>query len=252
MLKQYVTRWGILIFAAILFSCAPTRRAEYLRTYNETDDLNTPDKVYTVTSDSIGAIQPGDELYITVTSGNGDANNFEGAGGAANLGIELLSYKVDPKGQIRIPYLKNYTAAGKTPYQLADSLEIELAQFIYLPTVSIRVVNKQIYVLGEVNVPGVYEFNKPDVNIFELLAHAGDIATFGNRKKVLIVRTVNDSIIKKRVDLTNDQIFQSDWYNMQANDIVYVKRMPRSSVLAFFGAVSTTIATYFLIESIIP
>jgi polysaccharide export outer membrane protein len=218
---------GIFLLGSFIISCAPTKNAAYFRKYEKIENLNTFEQVYHIEKDSSNYIHIGDELYISVTSGNNESNSFNQTGGAATTGTELLSYSVDKEGYVRIPYLKRIKAAGLQINDLTTTLETELAQFIYLPTVSIRIINSRLSILGEVNSPGSFEFNRNTLNIYQAIALAGDIAPFGNRKKVLIVRQVGNDIVKKHIDLTNDNIMQSSWFLVQPDDIIYVEPLGR-------------------------
>lgn len=227
-MNNNAVKWlGIMLIGVVFVSCAPTKKAAYFRKYKKVKELNTPDQVYRFEKDSANIIHPGDELYINVTSGNSETNSFNQPTGGASTGTELLSYSVDENGFIRIPYLKQVKAGGMHIDDLTSILETELAQFIYLPTVSIRIINSRVAILGEVNSPGMYEFNRNTLNIYQAIALAGDIAPFGNRKKVLIVRQEGEHIIKKHIDVTNDDIMASTWFYVQPDDIIYVEPLGR-------------------------
>ena len=227
MLKLTFKSVIILIWGSLTISCAPTKQAAYFRTYKEIKDINEPDRVYYSETDQNNRIQPGDKLFITVSSGSSEPNSFNQPGGGALGDVELLSYEVDGEGYIKLPYLKRMKVEGLTINQATDTLESELSQYIYLPTVSIHFAISRITVLGEVNSPGVYEFNSKSINIYQAIAYASDISLYGNRKNVMIVRREGDNIMKKKVDLTNDEIISSKWYNIYSNDIIYVEPLKR-------------------------
>ena len=74
----------------------------------------------------------------------------------------------------------------------------------------------------------IFGKNNNVVGIFQLFDNwYGYCSTFGNRKKVLIVREENNVVTKKYVDLTNDAILGSPWYTLRPNDIVYVEPLSR-------------------------
>jgi polysaccharide export outer membrane protein len=218
---------SIILLCFIVLSCAPTKRAAYFRKNQKINQLDKPEQVYNIVKDSSNIIHTGDELYINVTSGNNEQNSFSQTSSSATTGTEFLSYSVDKEGYIRIPYLKKVKVAGMSVSDLTNQLESELAQFIYLPTVSIRIINSRFAILGEVNSPGMFEFNRNTLNIYQAIAMAGDIAPFGNRKKVLIVRQQGTQIVKKHLDLTNDVVMDSPWFMVQPEDIIYVEPLGR-------------------------
>jgi len=220
---------GILVTLAIFLvctSCAPTKNATYLRIYKEAEGLDQPDQVYETGTDSTYAIQAGDELYISVSTADNEANNFS----SRQVGftdIDMLSYIVDDDGFVKLPYAGKVKISELTLDQAEILIESELSQYLYQPVVTVKMVNARITVLGEVEAPGVFEVNNRAINIYQALGYAGDITTYGDRTKVLIVREQQNSVAKKYVDLTNDQILDSEWFMLQPNDIVYVEPLGR-------------------------
>ncbi|MBN2486825.1 MAG: polysaccharide biosynthesis/export family protein [Bacteroidales bacterium] len=258
MLKK-LNRLVLLVLAGIfLYSCAPTKNAAYFKKFRTDKNLNTPDQAYSVDRDTSYLIKAGDELYIAVTSGNDEPNHFNQTGGAAaSLGLDLMTFVVDPSGHIRFPYINQVKAQGLSTKMLTNILEQRLTEFIYMPSVSVRVVNSRVTVLGDVNAPGVYMFNRNSLSIYEVIAHAGDLTPYGNRKNVLIVRQEGDRVVKKYVDLTNDQLMTSPWYEIQSNDIIYVEPLRRRSfgmetfsIFDFVGLVTSTYLVYTIIDGL--
>lgn len=253
-MAKWSNKWLILLLAALFsVSCAPTKRAAYFRTYKETNSINNPDRTYYVQKDYIDLIQPGDQLYINVVSGNEEPNIFSQSATRAVTDVELMTYEVDREGFIYLPYLNKVKVAGFNLDQAVDTLEEQLSQFLFLPDVTMKFSNSKISVLGEVNRPGVYTFNRKSINIFQAIAYAGDISTFGNRRKVSIIRHDGNSIIKKKVDLTNDEIFTSAWYYIKPNDIIYVEPLGRKmwgmetfDYSIIFSVLSSIISLYTL------
>jgi len=221
-------KWLLVLAIAIFsISCAPTRQAAYFRTYNESKNVNTPDRTYYIKTPNVDLIQPGDQLFINVVSGNDEPNIFNQSTVQAVTDIELINYEVDNEGFVDLPYLNRIKLAGYTVNQAIDTLETQLSQYLFMPDVKVKFANSRVTVLGEVNNPGVYVFNRKTINIFQAVAYAGDISTFGNRKKVSVIRHDGSNIIKKKIDLTNDEIFTSNWYYMKPNDIIYVEPLGR-------------------------
>ena len=73
------------------------------------------------------------------------------------------------------------------------------------------------------------------------LALAGDITQYGNRKSILIVRTINNENITFRVDLTKENIISTEQFYLLPNDIVIVEPLP----LRAFRLNTTTISLVF-------
>ena len=71
----------------------------------------------------------------------------------------------------------------------------------------------------------MYVFNYKTVNILQAIGYANDIATFGNRKHVLIVREEGDHRSRHFVDLTSDELLASEFYMVKSNDVIFVEPM---------------------------
>jgi len=210
---------GILILMLLLTSaCVSHKKTIYV----QDEGKKLPLKEYEIARQITETIQPGDELYITVSTSDERPTNFS-AVEAFGIDVTLRSYTVGDDGYIRFPYLRTVNVLGKTLVEVADEIEGELGSFITTPSVIVRFVNKKITVIGEVSGPGVYNFYDKNINLLQAIAYAGDIGTFGNRKHVILIREENNKIYKHRIDLTDENILVSPYYIVKPDDIIYVE-----------------------------
>jgi len=179
-------------------------------------------------------IRAKDELYIKVTAISSNSqetyNFFESISDNMRLegsALGLISYPVDLSGHIKLPVLGKIKVAGLTLDEAIKKVESELENYINQPTVVIKFVNRNFTVLGEVNNPGTYEFSRQDVNIFQAIGQAGDFKTYGKKHKVMITRINEFGVIRENVDLTNPDIFNSEYYYLQDDDILYIEPYKR-------------------------
>lgn len=136
----------------------------------------------------------------------------------------LQSYLVDKNGDIVFPVLGKLHVAGLSRLGIESMIKEKLKDYIKEePIVTVRMMNYRVSVLGEVTDPGTFTVNNEKVNIFEALALAHDMTVYGRRDNVHIIRedaTGHRNIAT--VDLSNANIINSPYYNLQQNDIVYV------------------------------
>jgi polysaccharide biosynthesis/export protein len=123
--------------------------------------------------------------------------------------------RVAGDGTITVPLLGNVQAAGRTTDQLADVLQRDLLKLIHNPRVTVRVSNPQsqvIYVLGEINKPGMLSLNSGEV-LSQAIAAAGGFTPYANTHKLRVVRreegnavemTINFAKVQKGDDLSSD------------------------------------------------
>lgn len=118
-------------------------------------------------------IQEGDALKISVFGEN-------------DLSRE---YRVGPTGVISFPYIGELNVLGLTADQVAALLWNSLRDdYIKDPEVSVDITNlRPIYVLGEVNKPGSYDFDE-DLNVVRAVALAGGFTHRANKENFDILR----------------------------------------------------------------
>jgi polysaccharide export outer membrane protein len=187
-----------------------------------------------VTQKYIPKLQPSDILSIIVGSLNTEANevfntpnqfttastNYSNTGGAR---IQPLGYLVDTEGQIEIPLVGKLKVAGLRTTDAADTIRIRLQNFLKEPSVIVRNLNFKVSVLGEVKLPAVYVIPDEKITLPEVLSLAGDLTIYGNRSNVMIIREENGKREYARIDLTSRDIFNSPYYYLHKNDVIYVE-----------------------------
>jgi polysaccharide export outer membrane protein len=78
-------------------------------------------------------------------------------------------------------------------------------------------------VVGEVARPGSYSVQNERISIIEAIGLAGDLTIYGDRKNVLLIREQNGKRMHIDVDLTNKQLFDSPYFYLSQNDVIYVQ-----------------------------
>ena len=185
----------------------------------------------------IPTIKAGDVLSIQISSLSPEAtalfNPYAAItamqGTAATQNPQMSSapytpgYLVNEEGQIELPLLGKQTVLGLTNTQAAAQIRQKLLDYLKEPTVSVRNLNFQISVTGEVTRPSLYVIPNEQITLPAALGLAGDITIYGQRTNVLIIREENGQRTFNRVDLTKRDLFQSPFYYLHPNDIVYVE-----------------------------
>lgn len=104
---------------------------------------------------------------------------------------------VRPDGRISVPLVQDIQAAGLTPVQLRDAIEVRLKDFIASPSVTVIVDGIQhyrIYVTGKVNNPSSFMLEKP-ITVLQALSLAGGFQEYANESDIKIVRTYGDEYV---------------------------------------------------------
>ena len=142
-------------------------------------------------------------------------------------------YLVQENGNIEFPIIGSIKVGGLTRTQAIELVKEELSSYVVNPTVSIRILNFRVTVLGEVRNPGTFTIPNERITILEALGISGDLLITGERKNVLVIREEDGTRKEYRVDLTQESLFASPVFYLQQNDVVYVEpnRAKRSAAL---------------------
>ncbi|MEM1327118.1 MAG: polysaccharide biosynthesis/export family protein [Bacteroidota bacterium] len=220
---------SIALFSFLLFSSCASFQDLLLLDEGEA----YPETPETITNRKLPVIQPSDVLYITVEADDLEgiaAKPFNkepttaiaGGGGGANL-IELSGYLVDTSGHIEFPVLGKLKMGGLTTAEAQQYIKDQLLPYIKRPIVNIRFLNFKVNIVGEVNGPGVYTTTNERLTIFEALSQAGGISSFGNASNILIIREQNGEREYGRINLKSRDVFNSPYFYLQQNDVLYVE-----------------------------
>lgn len=187
-------------------------------------------------------IQKGDLLTIMVYSDNkeatdifnqqqtgGASGNAAVTGGAGNIASSGRGYQVDLNGKIYVHNLGNIMVEGKTRKQVADLIEVGLKPYLNNAYVTVRYTNKRITILGEVGKPNVLELPDQQVSILDAISLSGDLTVYGRRDNILVVREENGIRKSSRLNLRDPEIYNSPFFYLQQNDLIYIEPNQRKS-----------------------
>ena len=131
---------------------------------------------------------------------------------------------VDAAGDIVLPLIGKVKVAGLTQTQAADRITKRLRKYLNSPSVYVEVLNKRVYVLGEVNKPGVVKLDREKMTLFEAIAFSGDLTDNAVRDNIIIVSNrPGKGLTMRSVDLTHFKTMRYASLMLRPNDIVYVQ-----------------------------
>ena len=218
-----------LILLLTMFSCKPKENMVYMEKEKNIAESKINQAVF------YGAhIQSGDVLDIKVTAFDENAvrpfnlysmNNSTSTGQVNGQTAQLApqGYLVDNEGFIYFPVLGKLYIKGMTLAQLRADLEKRLLTYLAEPLVSIKQLNFNVTVLGEVKSPGQYTSPSDKITILQALGLAGDMTDYGNRTNVKLIREEEGVSKTYVIDFTDKNITSSPYYYMQQNDVLYVE-----------------------------
>lgn len=173
---------------------------------------------------SPAVIMPGDRLNINITAINKEAaQDFNTTTLSSGSAGASQGYLVDSTGNIELLQLGILKAGGLTTEQLAANLQQRLINYIKGPIVTVFISNFKIDMLGEISHTGPIIVPDGKINIVEAISQAGDLTLYGRRDNILVIRTVNGTREFGRVNINSNHIFESPYYNLKQNDVIYVE-----------------------------
>lgn len=238
-----------------MLSCVSSKQIIYLNDLSDSTGGNlqnaksifeTPIQKNDLLTIAVGGVNAED--LITINSGSGAIPGASSVG-AASKGI---GYLVEGDGKIQFPYLGRVQAAGLTRVQLEDSLENKLKDYTKSPVVNIKFLNYGYSVLGEVSHPGRFEMENERTTILDALGMAGDLTVLAKRNDILVIREVDGKREFGRLDLLSKNIFQSPYFYLKTNDVVYVepvrsKFLGRTGVPQYLGLIAAAFTLFLTI-----
>lgn len=193
------------------------------------------DSAMAINSQFTKGIQANDLLNIYVESEtplatvpfNQETNKIAVADGSVmNPGASAVSgYLVSSAGTIIFPVLGELQVLGMTHAELAAELQRRLREqgFINDAVVTVKLMNFKVSVLGDVAHPGQIQATGERLTIFEALSMVGDLTIYGQRRNVTVVREENGVRTIGELDLSSKEVFNSPYYYLHQNDVVYVE-----------------------------
>jgi polysaccharide export outer membrane protein len=224
--------FGAVLVALLFASCKPSEEIAYISDAQR-------DSAFALKGQFSGGIQANDLLSIYVASEtpestiqfNQETNKIavltDGDNRTVlNSGSTTVSgYLVNHDGDIIFPVLGRIHVLGLTHNELAALIEKQLISQGHItdPVVTVKLMNFKVCVLGDVARPGQLVVSGERLTIFEALSMVGDLTIYGQRHNVTIVREENGVRTIGEVDLSSKSVFDSPYYYLHQNDVVYVE-----------------------------
>ncbi|HEY6143559.1 MAG TPA: polysaccharide biosynthesis/export family protein [Flavobacterium sp.] len=222
---------GISVFFA---SCIPTKDLIYLQNKSGTENATSISEVVLKPY----RLQVNDVLSITIKADDpklvaifNPTNKGETDKIASSLYFD--GYTVNDHGNIRMPVLGEINTIGFTVEEVRVKIEKLLLDDYFKKEanlfVTVRLAGFKYTTNGEIGAPGTKFLFQDHVNIMEAIANSGDITITGDRKAVTIIRQTPSGTEMHDIDLTDVNVMQSPYYNLQPNDYIYVKPLKQKT-----------------------
>jgi polysaccharide biosynthesis/export protein len=230
-MKKYpVITTYLLILGALsvllISSCVSQKKIKYLQHQQEQDTTSFHAK-----RGNEYKIQPMDNLYIRIFSLDEKtylffnktsltSNSYNDY--ANDASIYLNSYSVTTEGYIDFPIAGKIYVKDLTVEEAKTKIQKLVDEYLKETLVVVKMVNFNITVVGEVYRPGKFRVYQDEMNIFEAVSLAGDMRDFADRNHVTLIRQTKGGSKVYTINLTSDQILNSELYYIKPNDVIYI------------------------------
>jgi polysaccharide export outer membrane protein len=202
------------LLQVLIAACIPNRKLIYLQDQKaDLEPKNSVVKSFPLKNTDY-KLKPGDIISAEVFSLTQEKFNF--------LGAPKLELNVDSQGNVELPVVGSLQVAGLTLQETQEKMKNLTTEYLKNPKISVKLINFNFTILGEVEAQGKYTVTNAKLSILEALGIAGGLTDYADRARIRIVRQEKDNANIVYIDLLEDNILLSENYFLQPNDVVMV------------------------------
>ena len=179
-----------------------------------------------------------------------DTINIMAIGFPNGIGIDDVTVGVD--GMARLPYTGNIKLVGLTLDEARDLIHARLSEYFKLPELNVYMKSygpRKVYVMGNVNAPGIKNMGVDSMNVYAAVASAGGVDNKGRSKHIQLIRQIDGVLYYREINL--DAFVKKHDLNqnieLEDGDIIYV---PDSGKVIFNQDIAPYINIYAIYRTI--
>lgn len=253
--------------ASVMTSCVSQKKVLMLQNEQMLDSVSSIE--YTNKRSFSYKVQPGDNLYIRVSSMDKNFTSFFNQTSMANMSgitstqyaagnpsVYLNGFTVSDEGLIDFPYAGKIYVKDLTIEEIQQKIQTIIDEYQKETIVYVKLGVFNLTILGEVGRPGQYQVYQSDINIFQALSLAGNPTDFADRSNVKIVHQTTEGSQVVRVNINDADILSNPDYYLKPNDIIYVEPLsikrwgftsiPYSLIISMVS-LGVTLFTFFMV-----
>lgn len=218
-----MTRTKVFLFSAFcafcLYSCVPANKLYYFH------DLKPGvQQIDSSQQNAVIKINKGDRITIVVSSSDPTLTAFLNPFTNQNLGSlnqQFVGYLVNQEGMINFPLLGQLQADGYTTDELTNIIRKKLEYYYKEPYVYVNIAGKVYFINGRngTTIPLTNE----RLTILEAIAQSGVQDAYDKKSEVWLIREENGKRTFAQLNLNNKAIFDSPYYYLHNNDVLYLQ-----------------------------
>lgn len=165
-------------------------------------------------------------------------------GHTEDIGENEITIGVD--GMAALPYVGNVKLAGLTLDEARRVIYNKLSQYYKLPELNVSIKSygaRKVYVMGNVQLPGIKEMNVDNMNTYAAISSAGGVDNRGRSKHIQLIRQIEGVLYYREINIDAfvKKYDLSQNIQLEDGDIVYV---PDSGKIIFNEDIAPYINIY--------
>ena len=222
----------LLLFTLSFSSCMTPSKLYFFN-----DQVSSVQQYDTLKQFSIQHIQPADRIAIVISSTDpaltAYLNPFTSQTGT-NPGIQQNAnangYLVSAEGNIEFPLLGKVSVTGLTTIEAAKLIKEKLSYYYKDLFVNVTL-NSRIYFLNGRQGTTLQMINER-LTIFEAMTQSGIQDPYDIKNNLWLIREDSGKRYFTKLNLNSKKIFESPYYYLHSNDLIYVQPGRFSSILS--------------------
>jgi len=129
---------------------------------------------------------------------------------------------VDSEGNVEMPKLGTLNVSGKTLIELKKTLKQKHSKWLVNPIIDVKILNKEITVLGEVKNPQVIKVDKDQHTLFDIIARCKGFDDYANKKYIKVLRQDGEHVLVANIDITKSGDYFKKNIQLHPGDVVVI------------------------------
>lgn len=256
MIKYKILTFG-LITALFLSSCLQSRKLYYFN-----DQIPSVQQLDSLRQFTAPRVQNFDRLVIVISSTDPSLTSYLNPFSSQNQNTNSVNngYLVNSDGQIEFPILGKLSVAGLTTVDISYLIKSKLSYYYKDLFVNVSLNGKVYFISGRSG--STIALNNERLTVFEAIAQVNQqLDAYDIKDKIWLVREDSGKRYFINLDLNSKKIFESPYYYLKNNDLVYLKPGKFSSVnsmssplrasISILGTIGSLLGFVLLIKNIL-
>lgn len=244
---------SLLFLVAAFTSCVSPKRLFYFN-----DQVPSVQDLQNTRDFNVHLIKPNDKISVLVSCPEPSLTaylNPLGGGGGGNTNFHQ-GYLVNAEGSIEFPILGKVYVQGLSTVEAAALIKEKLSYYYKDLFINVVMLGRVYYITGKSG--GSVAMQNERLTVFEALTQMPNLDPYDSRNDVWLVREDSGRRYFAKLNLNSKKIFESEYYFLKNNDLLYVKpsrftsnlfntASPLKGIITIMGSV---LALFLTIKSI--